>query len=148
MRIHALTEEGKTASKAKLEALRAADDTRRKTSQAKNDLESYILKVKLTDFFLSVFVCCMCVLAPVHLRCAAVCIVGVLASLSVSAASVRGLAPDMVLLLYLVHAFKLFVTLRCSVQFRVLGGNMFNKKPSNILANQSQSTRDSKYGNS
>lgn len=45
MRIHPLTEEGKTASKAKLEALRAADDIRRKTSQAKNDLESYILKV-------------------------------------------------------------------------------------------------------
>ena len=51
MRIHALTEEGKTASKAKLEALRVADDTRRKTSQAKNDLESYILKV--TESFLS-----------------------------------------------------------------------------------------------
>ena len=56
MRIHALTEEGKTASKAKLEALRVADDTRRKTSQAKNDLESYILKV--TESFLSfVFLC-------------------------------------------------------------------------------------------
>lgn len=45
MRIHPLTEEGKTASKAKLSALRAADDLRRETSQAKNDLESYILKV-------------------------------------------------------------------------------------------------------
>lgn len=46
MRIHPLTEEGKTASTAKLAALRAADDIRRETSQAKNDLESYILKVK------------------------------------------------------------------------------------------------------
>lgn len=47
MRIHPLTDEGKTASKAKLSALRAADDLRRETSQAKNDLESYILKVFL-----------------------------------------------------------------------------------------------------
>lgn len=54
MRIHALTEEGKTASKAKLEALRAADDLRRKTSQAKNDLESYILKV--TEPILCIYV--------------------------------------------------------------------------------------------
>lgn len=45
MQIHPLTEEGKTASKAKLAALRAADDIRRETSQAKNELESYILKV-------------------------------------------------------------------------------------------------------
>lgn len=34
------------ASKAKLTSLRAADDLRRETSQAKNELESYILKVK------------------------------------------------------------------------------------------------------
>lgn len=33
------------ASKAKLAALRAADEIRRATAQAKNDLESYILKV-------------------------------------------------------------------------------------------------------
>lgn len=45
MRIHPLTEEGTAASKAKLSALRAADDVRRETAQAKNDLESYILKV-------------------------------------------------------------------------------------------------------
>lgn len=47
MRIHPLTDEGKTVSKAKLFALRAADDVRRETAQAKNDLESYILKVSL-----------------------------------------------------------------------------------------------------
>ena len=46
MRIHPLTEEGKTASKDKLASLRAADDLRRETSRAKNELESYILKVK------------------------------------------------------------------------------------------------------
>lgn len=46
MRIHPLTEEGKTTSTAKLASLRAADDIRRETSQAKNELESYILKVK------------------------------------------------------------------------------------------------------
>lgn len=45
MRIHPLTGEGKTISKAKLSALRAADTVRRETAQAKNDLESYILKV-------------------------------------------------------------------------------------------------------
>ncbi|CAM9883423.1 unnamed protein product, partial [Ectocarpus sp. 12 AP-2014] len=52
MRIHPLTEEGTAASKAKLSALRAADDIRRETAQAKNDLESYILKVRaaLRDF--------------------------------------------------------------------------------------------------
>lgn len=47
MQIHPLTDEGKTASKAKLAGLRAADDLRRETSQAKNELESYILKVGL-----------------------------------------------------------------------------------------------------
>lgn len=59
MRIHALTEEGKTASKAKLEALRAADDLRRKTSQAKNDLESYILKVTepILCIYYSIYLC-------------------------------------------------------------------------------------------
>eukprot|EP00903_Cladosiphon_okamuranus_P014439 g13397.t1 len=46
MRVHPLTEEGKTTSKAKLTSLRAADDLRRETSQAKNELESYILKVR------------------------------------------------------------------------------------------------------
>ena len=45
MRIHPLTEEGQKASKAKLEVLRAADEVRRETSHAKNDLESYILQV-------------------------------------------------------------------------------------------------------
>lgn len=45
MQIHSLTEEGSTKSKAKLEALRNADKIRRETSHAKNDLESYILKV-------------------------------------------------------------------------------------------------------
>lgn len=45
MQIHPLTEEGIAASKAKLAALRAADEVRRQTAQAKNDLESYILKV-------------------------------------------------------------------------------------------------------
>ncbi|CAM9800915.1 unnamed protein product, partial [Ectocarpus sp. 4 AP-2014] len=52
MRIYPLTEEGTAASKAKLSALRAADDVRRETAQAKNDLESYILKVRaaLRDF--------------------------------------------------------------------------------------------------
>lgn len=45
MRIHPLTDEGKSASKTKLSALRAADDVRRETAQAKNELESYILKV-------------------------------------------------------------------------------------------------------
>lgn len=48
MQIHPLTGEGKTASKAKLSALRAADTVRRETAQAKNDLESYILKVSHT----------------------------------------------------------------------------------------------------
>lgn len=48
MRIHPLTEEGMKNSKAKLAALREADKIRRDTSQAKNDLESYILKVKQT----------------------------------------------------------------------------------------------------
>lgn len=46
MRIHPLTEEGHKASKTKLEALRAADEVRRETAHAKNDLESYILQVK------------------------------------------------------------------------------------------------------
>ncbi|CAB1098258.1 HSP70 [Ectocarpus sp. CCAP 1310/34] len=52
MRIHPLTDEGTAASKAKLSALRAADEVRRETAQAKNDLESYILKVRaaLRDF--------------------------------------------------------------------------------------------------
>lgn len=45
MRIHPLTEEGQKASKTKLEALRAADEVRRETAHAKNDLESYILQV-------------------------------------------------------------------------------------------------------
>lgn len=89
MRIHALTEEGKTASKAKLEALRAADDTRRKTAQAKNDLESYILKVKLTDCFFAFF-CLLYVRARISVYTVyLVCIVGVLTSVSVSAAPER-----------------------------------------------------------
>ncbi|CAM9478515.1 unnamed protein product [Hapterophycus canaliculatus] len=52
MPIHPLTDEGKAASKAKLSALTAADDMRREISQARNDLESYILKVRaaLRDF--------------------------------------------------------------------------------------------------
>ncbi|CAM9469770.1 unnamed protein product [Ascophyllum nodosum] len=48
MRIHPLTETGHNASKTKLDALRAADEVRRETSHAKNDLESYILKVRGT----------------------------------------------------------------------------------------------------
>lgn len=59
MRIHPLSAEGKTTSKAKLEALRLADDIRRDTSQAKNDLESYILKVTaVLAVLLLVFVFC------------------------------------------------------------------------------------------
>ncbi|CAM9929756.1 unnamed protein product [Pylaiella littoralis] len=46
MRIHPLTDEGKTTSKVKLSTLKAADNVRRETAQAKNDLESYILKVR------------------------------------------------------------------------------------------------------
>lgn len=46
MKIHPLTPEGMDKSKAKLAALREADQIRRDTSQAKNDLESYVLKVK------------------------------------------------------------------------------------------------------
>lgn len=50
MRIHPLTDEGKTTSKVKLSTLKAADNVRRETAQAKNDLESYILKVSYTIY--------------------------------------------------------------------------------------------------
>lgn len=46
MRIHPLTEEGMVVSKAKLAALRAADEVRKEIAQSKNELESYILKVR------------------------------------------------------------------------------------------------------
>ncbi len=70
MRIHPLTEEGTTASKAKLSALRAADELRRETSQAKNDLESYILKVfyVVSCFLRTFFESLEMLLNPAHLN--------------------------------------------------------------------------------